>query len=227
MRKKRVSKKEQQRKIKMMFAVSILIVLILIVFVMIYSIINKRGGANAAVTVAKTDSISVVEEFLDPNEYSRPQTPLTVVYGVVVHYTANPGTDADANRNYFNGLEAANEGKPNPVYASSHYIIGLDGTIVQCIPLNEISYASNNRNNDTISIECCHPDKTGKFTAKTYDSLVSLTAWLCGEYNIQSDGIIRHYDITGKMCPKYYVKHEKKWIKFKNDVFDYIGKFHL
>ena len=43
---------------------------------------------------------------------------------------------------------------------SSHFIIGIAGDIIQCIPENEIAYASNSRNKDTISIECCHPDAT-------------------------------------------------------------------
>lgn len=77
------------------------------------------------------------------------------VRGIVVHYTANPGTTAIQNRNYFAGLEQSHQTK-----ASSHFVIGLDGEIVQCIPCNEIAYASNNRNSDTIAIECCIPDDT-------------------------------------------------------------------
>lgn len=163
----------------------------------------------------------IVKELLTPNKYSRPQMPLKKVTGVVVHYTANPGADAKANRNYFESL------KDKKKYASSHFIIGLDGTILQCVPLNEIAYASNERNSDTISIECCHETKNGKFNKKTYDSLVQLVAWLCGKYNLKNDDIIRHYDVTGKDCPRYYVKHEDKWKKLKEDVFIYIEKNKL
>ena len=55
----------------------------------------------------------------------------------------------------------------------------LEGEVLQCIPLTEISYASNTRNSDTVAIEVCHPDETGKFSAVTYDRVVELTAWLC------------------------------------------------
>ena len=79
-----------------------------------------------------------------------------------------------ANRDYFEGLKDAHTTK-----ASSHFIVGLDGEVVQCIPTTEIAYASNNRNADTISIECCHPDDTGAFNTATYQSMVQLTAWLC------------------------------------------------
>ena len=30
--------------------------------------------------------------------------------------------------------------------------------------------------------------------------------------------VIRHYDVTGKICPKYYVEHEDAWDTFIDDV---------
>lgn len=169
------------------------------------------------------DSLNIEEMLLTPNEYSRPQIALNKVNAVVIHYTANPGTDAEANRNYFEGLK---EGKTYSngkyIYTSSNFIIGLKGNIIQCIPLNEVAYASNGRNEDTLSIEVCHPDETGKFTKESYNALVKLTAWICSEYNLQKDEIIRHYDVTGKNCPKYYVENEDEWEQFKDDVFEMI-----
>ena len=82
--------------------------------------------------------------------------------------------------------------------------MGIDGEIVQCVPSTEIAYASNSRNDDTLSIECCHVDrKQGMFTDATYLSLVRLTGWLCYRFNLTEDDVIRHYDVTGKICPKY------------------------
>lgn len=152
-------------------------------------------------------------ELLTVNPYSRPGTALGQVNGIVIHYTANPGTGAIQNRNYFEGLKDSGE-----THASSHFIVGLDGEIVQCIPCNEVSYASNDRNDDTISIECCIPDETGKFNAATYRSLVELTSWLCRRYGLSSDAVIRHYDVTGKLCPKYYVEHPEAWEQFKREL---------
>lgn len=168
---------------------------------------------------AKVEKPPAEEAFLTPNPYSRPGKPLRKVKGIVVHYTANPGTDAMDNRNYFEGLK-----EQESIYASSHFIIGLGGQIIQCIPLDEISYASNERNVDTVSIECCHWKKNGKFSKKTYQSLVELLSWLCGEYNLKPKDIIRHYDVTGKLCPIYFVKHEEAWEQLKEDVADYIEK---
>ena len=152
-------------------------------------------------------------DLLDVNEYSRPGIALEKINGIVIHYTANPGSTAQQNRDYFEGLKDSHETK-----ASSHFVVGIKGEIVQCIPSSEISYASNSRNSDTISIECCHKDKSGKFTKATYRSLVKLVGWLCQRFGLTSDQVIRHYDVTGKNCPKYFVEHEDKWEQFKKDV---------
>ncbi len=162
--------------------------------------------------------ITMQTKLLEPNEYSRPQISLKKVKGIVVHYTANPGTDAMDNRNYFNNLPEINKGKKKPVYASSHFVIGLTGQIIQCIPLEEIAYTSNERNYDTISIECCHPDKTGKFNEATYKALAELTAYLCIRYDLEAEDVIRYYDVTGKLCPLYYVEHEDKWMQFLSEL---------
>ena len=81
-----------------------------------------------------------------------------------------------------------------------------------------VAYASNDRNKDTVSIECCHPDESGKFTKDTYRSLVRLTAWLCMKFDLDEEDVIRHYDVTGKICPKYFVEDEDAWKGFKEDV---------
>ncbi len=152
-------------------------------------------------------------ELLDVNEYSRPGISLEQINGIVIHYTANPGSTAQNNRDYFEGLKDSHETK-----VSSHFVVGIEGEIVQCIPSSEIAYASNSRNSDTLSIECCHTDKTGEFTEATYTSLVRLTGWLCYRFNLTSEDVIRHYDVTGKICPKYYVDYPDAWEQFKADV---------
>lgn len=165
------------------------------------------------------DAPAMKVELLTPNEYSRPEIPLEKINGIVVHYTANPGSSAEANRNYFEGLKDS-----GATYASSHFIIGLKGEIIQCIPSKEIAYASNERNEDTLSIECCHPDESGVFTDATYDSLVDLVAWLCQRFGLQSTDVIRHYDVTGKICPKAFVEDEQAWEQFRSDVAEGINK---
>ena len=152
-------------------------------------------------------------ELLTPNEYSRPQIPISSVQYIAIHYTANPGATAMANRDYFENLASTQETK-----VSSHFVVGLEGEVVQCIPTSEMSYATNSRNVDTLSIECCHADETGKFNDSTYDSVVKLTAWLCTRFGLTSENVIRHYDVTGKDCPKYYVENPDAWTQMKGDI---------
>lgn len=170
-------------------------------------------------TVKRVPRPDIKEKLLTPNQYSRPQLELKQVKGVVIHYVANPGTSAKDNRNYFEGLKDS-----GATYASANFIVGLKGEIIQCIPQDEMAYCSNERNEDTISIECCHPDETGEFNDNTYQSLVQLTAWLCGRYNLKQDQVIRHFDVTGKICPKYFVENEGAWRQFHLDVEAYIAK---
>lgn len=152
-------------------------------------------------------------QLLTQNPYSRPGTSTEKIRDIVIHYTGNPGTSAKQNRDYFESLKDTKERK-----ASSHFIVGLDGEIVQCVPTWEIAYASNNRNIDTVSIETCHLKADGKYTGDTYRSLVQLTAWLCEKFGLTEEDVIRHYDVTGKICPKYFVDDEQAWQDFKDDV---------
>lgn len=208
-------KEEKQKAMGVLVTIGAISVVVFIIVLAISSILeDQKGKKTGGADVKRPD---ITEMYLSPNPYSRSQKPLKRIKGVVVHYTANPGSSAKENRNYFENLK-----NKKSRYASSHYIVGLEGEIIQCVPLNEIAYASNERNDDTVSIECCHLDSTGKFNKKTYDSLVKLVAWISDEYGLEEEDIIRHYDVTGKMCPKYFVEHKNAWIKFKRNVFDYI-----
>lgn len=63
--------------------------------------------------------------------------------------------------------------------------MGLDGEVIQCIPIDEVAYANAPRNDDTLSIEVCHPDDTGKFNDASYELVVKLTAWLCKQLKLK------------------------------------------
>lgn len=151
-------------------------------------------------------------QIIEVDGHSRRGEKLEDIKDIVIHYVGNPGTTAQQNHDYYTNPDST---------VSSHFIIGLDGEIIQCVPLDEKSSASNWRNNDTISIEVCHPDDTGEFTDATYSSLIRLTAWLSDYCHLKESNIIRHYDITGKECPRYFVQHEDKWEQFKKDVTKY------
>lgn len=149
------------------------------------------------------------EQLIQTNGSARRGKKLEEVKNIVIHYVANPGTTAKQNRDYFNNDDTK---------VSAHFVVGLEGEVIQCIPLDEISSATNDRNVDTVSIEVCHPDESGKFADATYESVVKLTAWLCKKYNLTQNDVIRHYDVTGKDCPKYYVEHPAAWKQLQEDI---------
>lgn len=198
---------------------------ILLAAVLIISVIHLLSDGKAAQAVKNLQrQISVSdyknvekpeweEDFLTPNEYSRPGEELREVNSIFVHYTANRNTSAAQNRSYFESLKDTHERS-----ASAHFIIGYDGEIIQCVPFEEIAYAVKTRNYDSISIECCYKSADGSFTKETYDSLIHLLAYLVKKYGLSTDDILRHYDCGGKKCPLYYVEHEDDWEQLKRDV---------
>ena len=222
MRKKRnyhrkLTDAQRKRKIRRNIRLGLLILLVLAVLFEILRIVKPAWFTDEYVELKGKDIDAarpdIDVELLTVNPYSRPGTEAKNITGVVVHYTANPGASAMDNRNYFENLKDSHETK-----VSSNFVVGLEGEIVQCVPTWEEAYASNSRNLDTVSIECCHPDETGKFNDKTYQSMVELCAWLCLKFDLDGNDVIRHYDVTGKDCPKYFVENEKAWEQFRKDV---------
>lgn len=157
------------------------------------------------------------EQLLTVNEFSRPGEKVDAIDYVVIHYLANPKTTAQQNHDYFESLKDLQN-----VSMSANFIVGLEGEIIECVPPGEIAYASNSMNHLSVSIENCHLDTSGRFTEQTYESLVKLTAWVVGEYQLDREHIIRHYDVTGKECPLFFVENEDKWEEFRDDVMNYI-----
>jgi len=168
-------------------------------------------------TQIKVPKPEMTADFLTPNAYSRPQEQLETIEEIYVHYTANPGTSAAQNRSYFENLGITGE-----TSASAHFVIGYEGEIIQCLPLDEIGYAVAEHNYSSVSIECCYLNEDGSFTDATYQSLVQLTGWLLREYELDLSAIKRHYDASGKMCPLYFVENEDAWKIFLKDVDTYL-----
>lgn len=168
--------------------------------------------------------LNISEQFIEPSKINRPQTMLKSIDTIVVHFFGLAGCSAQSSRDYMNNLSNGMFGNYEELKAkniptvSSHFVIGLEGEIIACVPTNEIAYCSNKANSHCISIEFAHPDVTGKPNKSTYTSLVKLVAYLCKEYNIDVEKVIRHYDVTGKICPAYYVRNTNEWSQFKNDV---------
>ncbi len=204
-----------KRKIKRKKRIRFLMILLLVTLLVAGSIFGiklyKNGGKllQKPLNVKTLEAPGYVEVDFIHTGLARTGVKLIEINNIVIHYVGNPNSTAQNNRDYFNKIDTT---------VCSHFVVGLDGEIIQCVPLDEKSNASNNRNLDTISIEVCHSDSTGKFNEDTYNSLVKLTAWLCNNSGLKASDVIRHYDITGKECPKYFVTNESEWEKFLRDV---------
>lgn len=165
--------------------------------------------------------MKIIQSFLKKGLTNKP---LKAVKGIVIHYVANPGSSAKANRNYWENLGTG---------IGAHYIVDLDGTILHTVPDNMMAYhvgsktytkealqrLSSYPNDCTIGIEMTHPDATGKPTDATYKATVELAASLCKKYKLTEKDLWLHKEVVGwKLCHKYYVEHPDAWQKFKNDV---------
>ena len=141
---------------------------------------------------------------------------------IVIHYTANDGDTDEGNGNYF-----AN----NIVGASAHYFVD-DDSITRSVPDDYIAWAVGGNkykytkggtfygkctNANSISIEFCDTKKNGvyDFTEATMKNAADLVKLLMGKYTVPVERVIRHYDVTGKVCPKPFVDDEKAWKEFK------------
>lgn len=207
---KRPCRAKQEDPWKKCFLPLLIVAVALCSAVLVSSLLPSHGAKTLPEQVQAEMPSWVDQQFLTPNEYSRPEIPVEEVNAIVIHYVGNPGTSAAANRSFFEGLSITGE-----TYASSNFVIGLEGEILQCVPVNEVAYCSGYRNGDTVSIEVCHPDAEGQFTEASMASLLQLTVWLCQEFHLTADDVIRHYDVTGKECPLYYVRNGEAWDAFR------------
>ena len=144
---------------------------------------------------------------------------------IVIHYVGGL-SGAQANCKYFAG------GNRN---ASAHYFVDHNGEIWQCVEDANIawhcgakSYKHGEcRNANSIGIELCvrkrntasqgATDKDWYFEDATVEAAAELTRYLMDKYGVPADHVIRHYDVTGKICPNPYVYNTTAhtWDEFK------------
>lgn len=222
-RRKKRERKNLIRRLLLIFITAVVgtsVILLTVAFIKLFNPTQHDSGfvpwvfgTNVSKKVEKAQNLQmpdfIEKDFIHKHNTARSGIMLTDIKNIVVHYVGNPNTTAKNNRDYFDKESTT---------VSSHFIVGLDGEIIQCLPIYEKSAASNNRNKDTVSIEVCHPDESGKFNNETYESVIKLCTFLCYEFNLDFDDVIRHYDITGKNCPNYYVENEEEWETFRQNI---------
>lgn len=142
------------------------------------------------------------------------------------HYTGIAGAKAiNTINNWFNAITNGYKQNGKYLYASSHYLCDLDGTIYSYIPENYIAYTTNQANSYSIGIECATIGSDDHYPDVEYKSMIKLGAYLADKYNLDPrKDFIRHYDVTGKICPRYFVNNVKAWNQFKQDCYDELHK---
>lgn len=139
---------------------------------------------------------------------------------IVIHYTANDGDRDESNGKYFQN---------NVVKASAHYFVDSN-SVTQSVKDDRIAYSVGGNkysdcsvtgggkyygkctNSNSISIELCDDVRNGVVypSAKTIENALELTEYLMKKYNIPKVNVIRHFDVNGKHCPKYWME-DNKW----------------
>lgn len=140
----------------------------------------------------------------------------TVKY-IVIHYTANNGDTAQGNGRYF-----ANNDK---LGASAHWFVDETDRVLS-VPENFVAWHCGGvmynhpqcRNSNAVGVELCSrraADGTFYFTPETVANAQELVRELMEKYNVPVDHVIRHYDVTGKVCPAPFVGAGKAaWDEF-------------
>lgn len=137
---------------------------------------------------------------------------------IAVHYTGNNNDTAKGNATYFHNTV---------IKTSAHYFVD-EANIFQSVPDFCIAYAIGcktgyyhkyARNSNTLNIEMCNSVST--IPAKTKENTFYLIKILMDRYNIPIENVIRHYDVTHKLCPKPLVS-EIAWSKFKQELQAYL-----
>lgn len=167
------------------------------------------------------NSLFTPYNFTDKNSLSR-------IKYIVIHYVGALG-GAKANCQYYAGKY---------IGASAHYFVGFSGEIWQSVEDADIAWhcgASSYkhgecRNSNSIGIELCvrkrntaslgATDKDWYFEDATVAAAVELTRYLMKKYNVPASHVIRHYDVTGKVCPNPYVYNctQHVWDEFKRRI---------
>lgn len=198
-------------------------------------IIFTLGNTIVAYSFENENNITTIEEMGEEMAVNKPKTikvdtPLSkyVTSGkrsrttkIAWHYTG--AHDVSGKSTCYNWFLPIAKGKHPGTYASAHFVMDLNGDIYEMIPLNYVAYTTNSANAYAIGIECATTGTNDHYSDKEYVSMVKLGAWLAQYYGLDPrTDFIRHYDVTQKICPRYFVNNTAKWTQFKLDCYNYM-----
>lgn len=181
-----------------------------------------------AFNAKKSDGFNPQLVVCDESKYNFNKGSVSRIKYIVIHYVGALG-GAEDNCRYYGG------GNRN---ASAHYFVGFNGEVWQCVEDANIAWhcgASSYkhaecRNANSIGIEMCvrkkntksmgATDKDWYFEDATVEAAAELTRYLMNKYGVPASHVIRHYDVTGKICPNPYVYNTSAhtWDEFKRKI---------
>lgn len=167
------------------------------------------------------DGIQIKQNLTTVNSSSRNGNSIQYI---VIHYTANDGDTAAGNLEYFKSVDRQ---------ASAHYFVD-ENEVGQCVTddlkawhcggsveSSHHPYLNKCTNSNSIGIEMCsrkYSNGTYYFKPEVVSNTASLTKALMNKYNIPVSNVIRHYDVTGKICPAPFVNSDSEWQNFLNSL---------
>ena len=199
-------------------------------------------ASDITATVVKTNSKCVDESVIyEPLKYCITRTPNRAIKYLAIHYTAGGSSAPGRAKSMKAGWEKRKR-------ASADFGVD-DATMVQFNPdlRNYKCWSVGDRKNpysgggqlygkatnaNTISIEICSnlkPDFDASkvnhegwyFTEASLNNAVKLAKILMKKFNIPLERVVRHYDISGKVCPGVIgwnnasKNNSKQWLAFK------------
>lgn len=141
----------------------------------------------------------------------RPGTAMKPEY-LTIHSTANPKSTAQNERDWLTN--------PSNTNTASWHLVVDDKQVIEAIPLNEVAWHAGDGkngpgNSKSISIEICESGDR----KKTIENAVKLSAQILKEKGWGIERLKRHYDWSGKHCPRIFEKNNwKEWESFKSMV---------
>ena len=179
---------------------------------------DKNAEKSLNTKIANNSQISIQQNLTTTN-FSNSN--ISRIKYIVIHYTANNGDTAYGNTSYFKSTYRG---------ASAHYFVDENPTIWQCVLDEDVSwhcggslesshhpYHNICTNSNSIGIELCsrkYSNGTYYFKDETINNAAWLTKMLMDKYGVSINNVIRHYDVTGKYCPRPFI-NENAWQDFK------------
>lgn len=156
----------------------------------------------------------VVNKLLTITNFENTNKPKRIKY-IVIHYVGAEGGAEDNCRYFYSKYRAS----------SAHYFVGHEGEIWQCVDDADVAWHCGAkkykhkkcRNANSIGIEMCCKKNNNQWSisSTTINSTINLVKELMEKYNIPVENVVRHYDVTGKVCPEPFVRDEAAWRNFK------------